>query len=138
MRTHEVQESAAPRQQQRISCVAPAGGLDLTAGQQYVAYFSNEGLSGNSGSDNMLFGSGADNDVGFAWDNNGGVSPNHDNWNGCQGGCGFSVAYTMDFSQPNQADVPEPATIILIGSGLVGLGAFRRLRTSTLPVCEVA
>ena len=113
------------------------GGLDLTAGQQYVAYFSTAGIPSNGGGDGMAIGSGADNDVGMAWDNSAGASPNHDNWNGCQAGCGISAAYTMDFSQPNQSDVPEPATIVLIGSGLAGLGALRRLRTP-LSACENA
>lgn len=55
------------------------GALGPTAGQEYVAYFSSAGISGDSGGDFMEMGSGASNADGFAYDNSSGGSPNHSN-----------------------------------------------------------
>jgi len=102
------------------------GGLSFVNGQDYVAYVSVAGLASSSGYDGLELGSGAGNDLGFAYDNSG-ASPNGDNWISCQvTGCSFNLAYTMDFSQPNQTDVPEPGTVALVGFGLAGIGVFRR------------
>jgi hypothetical protein len=107
------------------------GGLNLTAGQDYVAYFSVAGLASSSSDDDGFQmasrsapGS-AGNDVGWVFYNADGGSPNGANWT-CDCGNIGSLAYTMDFSQPVQIDAPEPAAIGLVGSGIVGLGVFRR------------
>jgi hypothetical protein len=102
------------------------GGLALTPGQQYVVYFSNSGIAGDSGSDTFEQGSGsALEHGGMAWDNNGGNSPVHANWGGCQGGCNITLASTMTFSP---SAVPEPATYAMFGLGLLGIAIARRRR----------
>lgn len=102
------------------------GGVALTPGQQYVVYFSNSGIAGDSGSDTFEMGSGsALESGGMAWDNNNGNSPVHANWNGCRGNCSITLASTMTFSP---SAVPEPATYALFGLGLLGIAVSRRRR----------
>ena len=102
------------------------GGVALTPGQQYVVYFSNANIAGDSGSDTFELGSGsALESGGMAWDNNGGNSPVHASWNGCEGNCGITLASTMAFSP---SAVPEPASYAMFGLGLLGLAIARRRR----------
>ncbi len=41
-------------------------------------------------------------------------------------GCGLSVVYTYDVPTPPPANVPEPASMALVGLGMMGLAAIRR------------
>ena len=95
------------------------GGLNLVAGQQYVAYFSTD-ILGNSGGNQVAAGTQSN---GFAWDNSGGGGPLNNNWNGCHD-CN-SIQYVMEFSAPN-APIPEPETYAMMLAGLGLLGLVRR------------
>ncbi|MBL8452105.1 MAG: PEP-CTERM sorting domain-containing protein [Zoogloea sp.] len=43
-----------------------------------------------------------------------------------QAGCGLNVVYTYDVATPPPAQVPEPASMALVGLGMMGLAAIRR------------
>lgn len=100
------------------------GGLNLTPGQQYVAYFSTSGV-GTTGSDSMEFGSASDIQSGVSWDNAGGGSPNHADWNGAQNASFGNLAGSMTFSNAS-VNVPEPGSIALFGLGLMSVVIARR------------
>lgn len=104
------------------------GGLGLTAGQQYVAYFSAYGME-NSGTDNMELGNASAVQVGAVWDNAFGGSPNHDDWNQVQGDTTYNFAGSMVFSGAD-ANVPEPGSVALLGLGFAGLAGVRRRKSA--------
>ena len=112
--------------------IISTGGLVLSPGAQYVIYFTNatDLLPGNSGSDDSRLGPGTVLDAGAlggaSWDNAGGGTPIHANWNGCQSCAGLYFAYDMTFSAP--AHIPEPMSMALVGMGLAGLALARRRR----------
>jgi hypothetical protein len=110
------------------------GGLNLTAGQQYVAYFSVAGFQYDNGYyEKFELGQGVGPiGVGAAWDNSSGGSPNHSPWLGAQGSPSTNFAYTMDFSQAVSSppsSVPEPSSAALFGSALIVLVAVGRRKS---------
>jgi hypothetical protein len=99
------------------------GGLALSSGSEYVAFLSvSEYYGDSSGLSHVSQGSGIPGG-GFVYDNNSGD---------------FAALYTGGWSGPTSPDwaidaefgssssIPEPGTVMLLGTGLVGLVALRR------------
>lgn len=106
------------------------GGLNLVSGQQYVYYVSAAGAPSGLTTDQSSYSQAGVASIfdGMAWDNASGGSPNHEGWDGCRANCGFgNFAGTLAFSAPS-SNVPEPASVALLGLGAVGLVRARRRR----------
>lgn len=111
------------------------GALNLTPGQEYVMYFSANGIAADTstGMETFELGTGSPLNVDLAWDS--GNPNNGTNWTGlCNGGgCGGSsapnFAYSMTFNNPAApTSVPEPAPLALVGIGLAAAALARRKR----------
>lgn len=104
---------------------SPAGGLGLTAGQQYVAFLSISNLTSQLGSTFGMPNAGSVLSGGqFVFQNNGTepfqlfLSP----WSTFVGP--QDVWFKTSLSNPSA--VPEPASLMLLGAGLAGIGIWRR------------
>lgn len=117
--------------------VIGTGGIALTPGQQYVAYFSASGLFDGTNAQVEMGLSDDTNTLGTSWDNANGGSPLHSNWAGCQACTQFQLAGTMEFSSPGN-QVPEPGSMALLGLGLLGAAAARRRSPAQARVPEQA
>ena len=95
-----------------------AVGIDLTAGNQYIAYLDTSGLGNGLAASGMYYKGGATYAGGtFAWER----TANDNNWNLY----GIDSEFRAVFSA-----VPEPGTLALLGLGLAGLGLSRRRKTN--------
>jgi hypothetical protein len=99
------------------------GGLALTGGADYVAFLSVSGYYGDSAGESYLSSGGGIPGGSFVYDNNGGdfAALSTDTWSGPN-----SPDLAIDAEFGSSSSIPEPGTVTLLGTGLVGLVALRR------------
>jgi hypothetical protein len=97
------------------------GGLALTPGQQYLAYLSVWFLE-DFGADAVALGDGSAAHVGSTYVND---DPLGTGWSTPMSG-GLDLAGRLVFSGAADANVPEPASLALMGLGIAGLACMRR------------
>ena len=99
------------------------GGLALTGGADYVAFLSVSGYYGDSAGESYLSSGGGIPGGSFVYDNNGGdfAALSTDTWSGPT-----SPDWAIDAEFGSSSSIPEPGTVTLLGTGLVGLVALRR------------
>jgi hypothetical protein len=105
------------------------GSLELTSGLKYVAFLSVSGLANTPWTYNMPLGANSYAGGDFVYYNNGGnfAALTQNGWD-CRE-CGWGdVAFKAVLSATAATDLPEPASLALLGFGLAGVAAARGRR----------